>query len=116
MANESFTQLRPSLPGEHQVTHLPVFSCSWSVSRRYLRNSQQSCWRPGSNQGGRDAFRNSPGEKMERCEYRRKEKVDCSRSRTGCEAVRGADSTRSQKLQVQEDVMHESHFLTPMGR
>ena len=102
--------------GEPQVPPLPVFSCSWSVSRRYLRNSQQSCWRPGSNQGGRDAFRNSPGEKMERCEYRRKEKVDCSRSRTGCEAVRGADSTRSQKLQVQEDVMHESHFLTPMGR
>ena len=40
----------------------PHFSCSCSVSSKYLMNSEQSCCRPASNQGGLAAFKKSDGE------------------------------------------------------
>lgn len=43
------------------IIFLHPFSSSSSRSSRYLRNSEQSCWEPGANQGGLDAPRNSRG-------------------------------------------------------
>lgn len=57
---ESVISVEPESPLEESLKRFD--SSSSMRSKRYLRNSEQSCWVPGVNQGGLETWRNCSGE------------------------------------------------------